>query len=144
MSQARRIPRQFVFSSYQNGTRVLYEESYNSLLTIPDTTEQMEFNISSATQIGHQLAVIGDEFNQAYSRKLEDTLFNLAKGTAISIFKGIKNFFGTLLNYRFTKRIIGCGSWISTLPFKCLCQKLMLGAVVVVLFWWTINHALQN
>lgn len=35
---------------------------------------------SSATQVGHQLALIGDEFNRMYHRKFEDTLLQLARG----------------------------------------------------------------
>lgn len=45
MSQPRRIPRHFVLSHDQNGVAVPNEESQNRLLTVPDNTEQMEFNI---------------------------------------------------------------------------------------------------
>ncbi|KAJ7419375.1 hypothetical protein BTVI_25822 [Pitangus sulphuratus] len=77
MSQTRRTPRHFVLSSYPGGAPE--EEPYSNLQTIPDTTEQMEFDISSATQVGHQLALIGDEFNRRYHRSLEDTLLHLAR-----------------------------------------------------------------
>ncbi|XP_075575433.1 translocator protein isoform X2 [Pelecanus crispus] len=83
MSQTRRIPRHFVLSSYPNGAPE--EETYSNLRTIPDTTEQMEFNISSAAQVGRQLALIGDEFNRTYHRKFEDTLLDLAHGFTVSM-----------------------------------------------------------
>ncbi|KFV49619.1 hypothetical protein N341_10586, partial [Tyto alba] len=115
MSQTRRIPQHFVLSSYPNGAPE--EETYSNLRTIPDTTEQMEFNISSATQVGHQLAQIGDEFNRTYHRKFGDTLLQLAHGVAISVFqtwniiKSVIRNFGNILNKNWTKRIIGYGSW---------------------------------
>uniref|UniRef100_A0A8C6Z5G4 Uncharacterized protein n=1 Tax=Nothoprocta perdicaria TaxID=30464 RepID=A0A8C6Z5G4_NOTPE len=148
MSQTRRIPRHFVLSSYAR--QAPGEESYSSLLTIPDTAQQMEFNISSAVQVGHQLAVIGDDFNRLYSRRLADALLPLARGVAISVFqtwniiKSVIRSFGNLWNNNWTKRIIGYGSWVWRLPLRCLCQKLVPAAVLVVAFWWTINYGLQN
>ncbi|KFV45266.1 hypothetical protein N328_12780 [Gavia stellata] len=148
MSQTRRIPRHFVLSSYPHGAPE--EETYSNLRTIPDTTEQMEFNISSATQVGHQLALIGDEFNRTYHRKFEDTLLHLAHGVAISVFqtwniiKSVIRSFGNILNNNWTKRIIGYGSWICRLPFRCVCQKLVPAALLVVAFWWAMNYGLQN
>lgn len=35
---------------------------------------------SSATQVGHQLALIGDEFHRTYYGKSEDTLLHLTHG----------------------------------------------------------------
>ncbi|XP_068807105.1 uncharacterized protein [Struthio camelus] len=148
MSQTRRTPRHFVLSSYPSGAPG--EESYSSLLTIPDTTQQMEFNISTAIQVGHQLAVIGDEFNRTYNRKFEDTLLHLARGVAISVFqtwniiKSVIRSLGNLLSNNWTKKIIGYGSWICRLPFRCVCQKLVPAALLVVAFWWTINYGLRN
>ncbi|KGL78032.1 hypothetical protein N309_00762 [Tinamus guttatus] len=148
MSQTRRIPRHFVVSSYPR--QAPGEESYSSLLTIPDTTQQMEFNISSAVQVGHQLALIGDDFNRLYNRKFEDALLHLAHRVAISVFqtwniiKSVIRSFGNLWNNNWTKRIIGYASWVCRLPFRCLCQKLVPAAVLVVAFWWTINYGLQN
>lgn len=78
MSQTQRSPRHFVLSSYPEGDPE--DEMYGNLLAAPDTAEQMEFNISSAVQVGHHLALIGDDFNRAYSRKIEDTLLHLAHG----------------------------------------------------------------
>ncbi|KGL88913.1 hypothetical protein N301_16262 [Charadrius vociferus] len=148
MSQTSRIPRHFVLSSYPNGSPE--EETYSNLRTIPDTTEQMEFNISSATQVGHQLALIGDEFNRMYHRKFEDTLLHLARGVALSVFqtwniiKSVIRSSGNILNNNWTKRIIGYGSWICKLPFRCVCQKLVPAALLVVAFWWAMNYGLLN
>ncbi|XP_037770861.1 uncharacterized protein LOC102936721 isoform X1 [Chelonia mydas] len=153
MSQPRRIPRHFVLSHDQNGVAVPNEESQNRLLTVPDNTEQMEFNISSATQVGHQLAVIGDEFNSTYTRKLEDMLFLLAQGRMavnvlkilhMHVWKSIIKSFRSLLNNGWTKRVVPCGRWISRLPLKSMCQKLMPAALFVILFWWTVSYGLQN
>ncbi|XP_061862676.1 uncharacterized protein LOC104551706 [Colius striatus] len=147
MSQMRRIPRHLVFSSYPNG--VPEEETYSNFQTIPDTTEQMEFNISSAAQVGHQLALIGDEFNRTYHRKFEDTLLHLAHGVALSVFqtwniiKSVIRSFGNILNNNWTKKIIGYGSWICRLPFRCVCQKLVPAALLVVAFWWAMNYGPQ-
>lgn len=116
MSQTQRSPRHFVLSSYPDGDPE--DEMYGNLLAAPDTAEQMEFNISSAVQVGHHLALIGDEFNRAYSRKIEDTLLHLAHGVAISVFqtwniiKSITRRFGNILNNNWTKRIAGYGSWV--------------------------------
>ncbi|OWK53943.1 hypothetical protein RLOC_00014018 [Lonchura striata] len=77
MSQIRRTPGHFVLSSYPNGAPE--EEIYSNLQTVPDTTEQMEFDISSATQVGRQLALMGDEFNRRHHRTLEETLLHLAR-----------------------------------------------------------------
>ncbi|KAM6094653.1 uncharacterized protein VSU04_005040 isoform 1-T2 [Chlamydotis macqueenii] len=148
MSQTRRIPGHFVLSSYPNGAPE--EETYSNLQTIPDTREQMEFNISSATQVGHQLALIGDEFNRTYDRKFEDTLLHLGQGVAISVFqtwniiKSVIRSFGNILNNNWTKRIIGYGSWICKLPFRWVCQKLVPAALLVVVFWWAMNYGLRN
>uniref|UniRef100_A0A8C3CSV4 Uncharacterized protein n=1 Tax=Cairina moschata TaxID=8855 RepID=A0A8C3CSV4_CAIMO len=148
MSQTRRSPRHFVLSSYPDGDPE--DEMYGNLLAAPDTAEQMEFNISSAVQVGHHLALIGDEFNRAYSRKIEDTLLHLAHGVAISVFqtwniiKSIARRFGNILNNNWTKRIAGYGSWICRLPFRCVCQKLVPAALLAVAFWWAISYGLQN
>uniref|UniRef100_A0A8C8VR66 Uncharacterized protein n=1 Tax=Pelusios castaneus TaxID=367368 RepID=A0A8C8VR66_9SAUR len=152
MSQAR-IPQHLVLSSDQNGAAAPDEESHSRLFAIPDTTDQMVFNISSATQVGHQLAVIGDEFNRTYTTsKLEDMLFHLAQGMAVSvfqtciwsIFKGVIKSFRSLLNNGWTKRVAAYGSWISRLPLKSMCQKLMPAALFAILLWWTVSYALQN
>ncbi|KFO94491.1 hypothetical protein N320_04203 [Buceros rhinoceros silvestris] len=148
MSQMRRIPGPSVLSSYTNGAPE--EEIYSNRQTIPDTTEQMEFNISSATQVGHQLALIGDEFNRTYYRKFEDTLLHLTHVVALSVFqtwdiiKSVIRSFGNVLNNNWTKRIIGYGSWICRLPFQCVCQNLVPAALLVVAFWWAMNYGLQN
>lgn len=148
MSQARRSPRRVLLSRYPNGAPE--EQTYGSLLAAPDAAEQMELNISSAIQVGHQLALIGDEFNRAYSRKIEDTLLHLARRVAISVFqtwniiKSVTRSFGNLLNNNWTKRIAGYGSWVCRLPFRCVCQKLVPAALLAVAFWWAISHGLQN
>uniref|UniRef100_A0A8C4VIC8 Uncharacterized protein n=1 Tax=Gopherus evgoodei TaxID=1825980 RepID=A0A8C4VIC8_9SAUR len=120
-------PQAFCSLYDQNGVAVPNEESQNRLLTVADTTEQMAFNISSATQVGHQLAVIGDEFNSTYSRKLEDMLFHLAQGMAVNVlkilhmhvWKSIIKSFRSLLNNGWTKRVVAYGSWqISRLPLS--------------------------
>uniref|UniRef100_A0A8C5TGY7 Uncharacterized protein n=1 Tax=Malurus cyaneus samueli TaxID=2593467 RepID=A0A8C5TGY7_9PASS len=135
MSQIRRIPRHFVLSSYTNGAPE--DEIYSNLQTIPDTTEQMEFDISLATQVGHQLALIGDEFNRRYHRTLEETLLHLARVAAIHVFqtwnviKSVTRSFGNVLNSNWTKWIIGHGGWACRLPFRCLCQKLVPAALLV-------------
>lgn len=49
MSHIRRAPRHFVLSSYPNGAPE--EETYSNLQTIPDTTEQMEFDIRYHTTL---------------------------------------------------------------------------------------------
>uniref|UniRef100_A0A8B9F578 Uncharacterized protein n=1 Tax=Amazona collaria TaxID=241587 RepID=A0A8B9F578_9PSIT len=148
MSETRRVPGHFVLSSYLNGAPE--EEAYSNRQTVPDTTEQMEFNISSATEVGRQLALIGDEFNRRYHSKFEDTLLHLAHGVAISVFqtwniiRSVIRSSGTILNNNWTKRIIGYGSWICRLPFRCVCQKLVPAALLVVAFWWAVNYGLQN
>uniref|UniRef100_A0A663MAW9 BCL2 interacting killer n=1 Tax=Athene cunicularia TaxID=194338 RepID=A0A663MAW9_ATHCN len=149
MSQTRRIPRHFVVSSYPNGAPE--EETYSNLQTIPDTTEQMEFNISSATQVGHQLALIGDDFDRMYHRKMEDTLLHLARGVAISVFqtwnniiKSVLRSFGTIWNNNWTKRIVGYGSWVWRLPCSCLCQKLVPAALLLVALWWAVTYGLRG
>ncbi|KAM6292020.1 uncharacterized protein LJ264_009349 isoform 1-T2 [Porphyrio hochstetteri] len=148
MSQTRRIPRHFVLSSYPNGAPE--EETYSNARTVPDTTEQMEFNISSATQVGHQLALIGDEFNRMYHRKFEDTLLRLARGVAVGVFqtrniiKSVIRSFGNILDNNWTKRITGYGSWVCKLPFRCVCQKLVPAALLLVAFWWAANSRLLN
>ncbi|XP_055567436.1 uncharacterized protein LOC129736158 isoform X2 [Falco cherrug] len=144
MSQTRRIPRRFAPSSYPDGAPE--EETYSNLQTISGTTEQMEFNISSATQVGHQLALIGDEFNRTYNRKFEDTLLHLAHGVfqTWNIIRSVIRSFGNILNNNWTKRIIDYGSWICRLPFRCVCQKLVPAALLVVAFWWAMNYGLQN
>ncbi|KFU93654.1 hypothetical protein M959_01574 [Chaetura pelagica] len=148
MSQTRRSPRHFVPSGYPNGAAE--EETYSNLRTIPDTTQQMEFNISSAAQVGHQLALIGDELNRTYHRKFGDTLLHLAHHVAISVFqiwniiKSVIRSSGNILNNNWTKRIIGYGTWICKLPFRCVCQKLVPAALLVVAFWWAMNYGLQN
>ncbi|KAJ7405575.1 hypothetical protein WISP_138740 [Willisornis vidua] len=178
MSQIRRIPRHFVLSSYSNGAPE--EETYSDLQTIPDTTEQMEFDIRyqpsqssfcpphpppqstrgqtfqktplsqiitvgsagngrdasgdnlqckivlhkvSATRVGHQLALIGDQFNRRYHSPVEDALLRLARSVAISVFqtwniiKSVLRSFGNVLNSSWTKWIIGYGTWVWSLPF---------------------------
>uniref|UniRef100_A0A8C9N0Q7 Uncharacterized protein n=1 Tax=Serinus canaria TaxID=9135 RepID=A0A8C9N0Q7_SERCA len=120
MSQIRRAPRHFVLSSYPNGAPE--EETYSNLQTIPDTTEQMEFDISSATQVGRQLALIGDEFNRRYHRTLEETLLHLARVVAISVFQTcnvIKSIIRSCgdVSSNWTKRITGCRGWVHSLPF---------------------------
>ncbi|KAM6424707.1 uncharacterized protein O9250_002236 [Rhynochetos jubatus] len=148
MSQTRRIPGHFVLSSYPNGAPE--EGTYSNLGTIPDTTEQMEFNISSAAQVGHQLALIGDEFNRTYHRKFEDTLFHLARGVAISVFqtwnviRSVVRSFGNTWSKNWTKRIVGYGSWIRKLPFRSACQKLVPAALLAVAFWWAVSRGPQN
>uniref|UniRef100_A0A8D0H1B8 Uncharacterized protein n=1 Tax=Sphenodon punctatus TaxID=8508 RepID=A0A8D0H1B8_SPHPU len=150
MSQARRIPRHFIVFSYRNGAPE--EESHNRLLVVPDA-EQMEFNISAAIQVGHQLAVIGDEFNRVHQGKLEDMLLHLARGmiarvsqTCIwNIFESVMKSLGGLLNSGWTKKIVDYGGWISRLPVKYMCQKWMPAAVVfVALFWWIVSYGMQN
>ncbi|KAF2985587.1 hypothetical protein EK904_004459 [Melospiza melodia maxima] len=114
MSQIRRSPRHFVLSSYPNGAPE--EETYSNLQTIPDTTEQMEFDISSATQVGRQLALIGDEFNRRHHRTLEEILLHLARVVAISVFQTwnvIKSVIRSCgdVSSNWTKRITGYGGW---------------------------------
>ncbi|XP_015146209.2 BCL2 interacting killer isoform X2 [Gallus gallus] len=144
MSQARRSPRRVLLSRYPNGAPE--EQTYGSLLAAPDAAEQMELNISSAIQVGHQLALIGDEFNRAYSRKIEDTLLHLARSVfqTWNIIKSVTRSFGNFLNNNWTKRIAGYGSWVCRLPFRCVCQKLVPAALLAVAFWWAISHGLQN
>ncbi|KAM4782506.1 uncharacterized protein ACIQIH_005824 [Cyanocitta cristata] len=148
MSQIRRTPRHFVFSSYPSGAPE--EETYSNFQTIPDTTEQMEFDISSATQVGRQLALIGDEFNRRYHRTLEETLLQLAQVVAISVFqtwnviKSVIRSFGNVLSSNWTKRITGYGGWTCRLPFRCLCQKLVPAALLLAAFWWAMNYRLSN
>ncbi|KFV92840.1 hypothetical protein N326_07609 [Eurypyga helias] len=148
MSQTRRIPRHFVLSSYPNGAPE--EGTYNNLGTIPDTTEQMEFNISSAAQVGHQLALIGDEFNRTFHGKFEDTLLHLAHGVALSVFqtwsiiKSVVRSFGSVLSRNWTKRIVGHGSWICKLPFGSACRKLVPAALLAVAFWWAVSRGLRD
>lgn len=146
MSQIRRTPRHFVLSSYHNEAPA--EEIYSNLQTIPDTTEQMEFDISSATQVGYQLALIGDEFNRRYHRILEETLLHLAQVVAINVFhmwnviKSVIRSFGNGVSSNWTKRITGCGGWTCRLPVRCLCQKLVPAALLVAAFWWAMNYGL--
>ncbi|KAF4802492.1 hypothetical protein TURU_024427 [Turdus rufiventris] len=115
MSHITRAPRHFVLSSSPNGAPE--EETYSNLQTIPDTTEQMEFDISSATQVGHQLALIGDEFNRRYHGRLGETLLHLARVVAFSVFqtwnvtKSITRSFGDVVSSNWTKRITGYGGW---------------------------------
>ncbi|XP_032302244.1 uncharacterized protein LOC107317329 isoform X2 [Coturnix japonica] len=144
MSQAQQSPRHVLLSRYPD--RAPEEQTYGSLLAAPDTAEQMELNISSAIQVGHQLALIGDEFNRAYSRKIEDTLLHLARSVfqTWNIIKSVTRSFGNVLNNNWTKRITGYGSWVCRLPFRCVCQKLVLAALLAVAFWWAISHGLQN
>ncbi|KAM7056330.1 uncharacterized protein M8220_002781 isoform 1-T2 [Acridotheres tristis] len=146
MSHITRTPRHFVLSSYPNGAPE--EETYSNLQTIPDTTEQMEFDISSATQVGHQLALIGDEFNRRYHRTLEETLLHLARVVAISVFqtwnviKSVTRSFGGVVSSNWTKWITGYGDWTCRLPVRCLCQKLVPAALLVAAFWWAMNYGL--
>ncbi|XP_051628454.1 uncharacterized protein LOC127463258 isoform X1 [Manacus candei] len=146
MPQIRRTPGHFVLSSHPGGAPE--EETYSNLQTIPDTTEQMEFDISSATQVGRQLALIGDEFNRRYHRSLEDTLLHLARLVAISVFqtlnviRSVIRSSGNILSSNWAKRILGCGSWVPRLPFRCVCQKLVPAALLVAAFWWALNCGL--
>uniref|UniRef100_A0A8C3TXX8 Uncharacterized protein n=1 Tax=Catharus ustulatus TaxID=91951 RepID=A0A8C3TXX8_CATUS len=146
MSHITRAPRHFVLSSSPNGAPE--EETYSNLQTIPDTTEQMEFDISSATQVGHQLALIGDEFNRRYHRTLGETLLHLARVVAISVFqtwnviKSVTRSFGDVVSSNWTKRITGYGGWTCRLPVRCLCQKLVPAALLVAAFWWAMNYGL--
>uniref|UniRef100_A0A8C0VEB4 Uncharacterized protein n=1 Tax=Cyanistes caeruleus TaxID=156563 RepID=A0A8C0VEB4_CYACU len=142
MSRIRRAPRHFVLSSYPNGAPE--EETYSNLQTIPDTTEQMEIDTSSATQIGHQLALIGDEFNRRYHRTLEETLLHLARVVfqTWNVIKSVKRSFGDVVSSNWTKWISGCGGWTCRLPVRCLCQKLVPAALLVAAFWWAMNYGL--
>uniref|UniRef100_A0A8C0JBU5 Uncharacterized protein n=1 Tax=Chelonoidis abingdonii TaxID=106734 RepID=A0A8C0JBU5_CHEAB len=87
----------------------------------PSLTNVLNTSYSSATQVGHQLAVIGDEFNSTYTRKLEDMLFHLAQGMAVNVlkilhmhvWKSIIKSFRSLLNNGWPKRVVAYGSWVS-------------------------------
>ncbi|XP_074839814.1 uncharacterized protein LOC142007160 isoform X3 [Carettochelys insculpta] len=119
MSQPRRISRHFVLSHDRSGVTVPNEDSHNGLLTIPDTTEQMEFNIS-------RMAV------------------NALKMLQMHVWRSVKKSFRSLLSNGWTKRAVAYGRWISWLPLKSMCQRLMPAALFVVLFWWTVSYGLQN
>uniref|UniRef100_A0A803U154 Uncharacterized protein n=1 Tax=Anolis carolinensis TaxID=28377 RepID=A0A803U154_ANOCA len=47
----------------------------------------MEINIRAVTQVGRQLALIGDEYNRAYTGKMEESLFHLTKRVAANVFQ---------------------------------------------------------
>uniref|UniRef100_A0A670HUK7 Uncharacterized protein n=1 Tax=Podarcis muralis TaxID=64176 RepID=A0A670HUK7_PODMU len=110
------------------------------------------FNISrAATQVGHQLAMIGDECNRMYTGKWEDSLLHLAKGIAANVFhtciwsnfRSIMKAFGSFLSSGWRKKILDC-NWILWVPLNCVCQKWWPAALLAILMWGLVTYGLQD
>ncbi|KAJ6666380.1 hypothetical protein lerEdw1_000653 [Lerista edwardsae] len=125
MTQSGQTSRHFLLTSRQNVRTSPGDDVHNRSAAIPNIAEQMEINISTATQIGHQLAIIGDEYNRSYSGKLEDLLFDLAKGIAASAFqtcawsslKSILKSFGSFFNTDWRRKMFDYGHWVNVFDF---------------------------
>ncbi|KAJ7329479.1 hypothetical protein JRQ81_015653 [Phrynocephalus forsythii] len=150
MTQIGQHPRQFLHSRYENLIAAAEDEIHIRSATVPDTPEQMETNISAVTQVGRQLAIIGDEYNKAYDGKLEGPLFHLVKGMAASIFQAcfwnrFKSAMETPENFYSSgwRKIIDC-LWIVCVPLKYLCQKWVPATLLTILMWWLLTYGLQN
>ncbi|XP_033003917.1 uncharacterized protein LOC117046229 [Lacerta agilis] len=148
MAQMGQNSRHFLLSSHNNVNAAPEWNSHNRSV---DIAEQMEMNIRAATQVGHQLAMIGDECNRMYTGKLEDSLLHLAKGIAANVFhaciwsnfRSIMKAFGSFLNSGWRKKILDC-NWILWLPLNCVCQKWWPAALLAILMWGLVTYGLQD
>ncbi|KAL8220766.1 UNVERIFIED_CONTAM: hypothetical protein K2H54_054416 [Gekko kuhli] len=152
MAHAGQTSRYFLLFSYQNVATVPDDDIHMRSVAIPDAAEQMEINVSAMTRVGHQLAMIGDECNRTYSRKLEDSLFCLAKGLAASVFQTCvwSNFksvamktFGSVFNNGWRK-IIDPGCQILWVPLKYVYWRWMPATVFALLMWCLVIYDLQD
>ncbi|XP_077193958.1 uncharacterized protein LOC143837716 [Paroedura picta] len=148
MTHARQTSKYFLLFSYHNVTTVAEDDIHVRYLAIPGGAEQMEINVSSVTCVGRQLAMIGDEYNRTYSRKLEDSLFCLAKGvfqTCIwSNFKGVAmKTFGSIFKQGWRK-IIDPGYWILWVPLKYVYRRWVPATVFALLMWCLVIYDLQD
>uniref|UniRef100_A0A8C5S5U5 Uncharacterized protein n=1 Tax=Laticauda laticaudata TaxID=8630 RepID=A0A8C5S5U5_LATLA len=126
---------------------VLKEEPPKRSVFITEFTEQVEMNIRSIIQVGHQLAIIGDECNRRYSGKWEDPLFQLAKGIVACVFqtrfwgKNVMKTVGNSLDKSWRKKLID-NVWLVWIPLNCTFQKWG-PAFLMAAFTWLL-HELQN
>uniref|UniRef100_A0A2D4PN41 Uncharacterized protein n=1 Tax=Micrurus surinamensis TaxID=129470 RepID=A0A2D4PN41_MICSU len=101
---------------------VLKEEPSKRSVFITEFAEQVEMDIRSIIQVGHQLAIIGDECNRRYTGKLEDPLFQLAKGIAACVFqtrfwgKNVMKTVGNYLDKSWRKKVIDY-VWVNFIYF---------------------------
>nr|XP_028584571.1 uncharacterized protein LOC114596893 isoform X1 [Podarcis muralis] len=146
MAQRGQNSRHFLLSRHNNVNAE--ENSHNRSV---DIAEQMEMNIRAATQVGHQLAMIGDECNRMYTGKWEDSLLHLAKGIAANVFhtciwsnfRSIMKAFGSFLSSGWRKKILDC-NWILWVPLNCVCQKWWPAALLAILMWGLVTYGLQD
>ncbi|KAL7982737.1 hypothetical protein Chor_010335, partial [Crotalus horridus] len=151
MAQTGQISRHFFLSTFEDTNAVLEEEPPKRSVFITDFADQVEMNIRSIIQVGHQLAVIGDECNRRYSGKLEDPLFQLAKGIVvwknrICVFqtrfwdKNVVKSVGSSLDSSWRKIIDYI--WLVWIPLNWAFHKWGPALLMAAFTWWL--HELQN
>ncbi|XP_078003924.1 uncharacterized protein LOC144454983 [Phascolarctos cinereus] len=163
MSQARAFSRRWAPPSYGPGVMAAtvseVDAHYGSLASrLPGTTEQTEFNTSAAIQVGHQLAVIGDEFNRMYCGKAQDTAshaapalapvwsptFSFVHSGAPSIFRSFVKCFTEPAGSSWVRRLAAWANWVPVLPASTVCQKVIPVALLLILFGLVANYGLPN
>ncbi|KAM6437095.1 uncharacterized protein PHA67_023981 [Liasis olivaceus] len=149
MAQTGQISRHVFLSTYEDINATPEEEPHKRSVFVTDLAEQVEMNISTIIQVGHQLAVIGDECNRRYSGKLEDPLFHLAKGIVACVFqtrfwgKNVLKIVGSSLSSSWRRKIIDY-VWLVWIPLNCAFQKWGPALLMAAFTWWLVTHGLQN
>uniref|UniRef100_A0ACB8FSN9 Uncharacterized protein n=1 Tax=Sphaerodactylus townsendi TaxID=933632 RepID=A0ACB8FSN9_9SAUR len=152
MTHAGQTSRYLLLFSYQNVATVSEDDIHMRSVAIPDVAQQIEIDVSAMAHVGRQLAMIGDECNRSYSRKLEDSLFCLGKGLVTSVFQSCiwSNFkgaamktFGSFFNNGWRK-IIDSGRWILWVPLKYVYRRWVPATVFALLMWCLVIYDLQD
>ncbi|XP_036616725.1 uncharacterized protein LOC118851391 [Trichosurus vulpecula] len=126
--------------------------------------EQTEFNTSAAIQVGHQLAVIGDEFNRMYCGKAQDTAphaapalapvwsptFSFVQTGALSIFRSFTKCFpepvgsSSSSSSSWMRGHVAWGNWVPVLPASTVYWKVIPVALLLILFGLVVHYGLPN
>ncbi|KAM8982382.1 uncharacterized protein ACOB8E_003011 isoform 1-T2 [Sarcophilus harrisii] len=161
MSQARALSRRWVPLHYGQGVvMATAPEAHYGLLSssLPGATEQTEFNSSAAIQVGHQLAVIGDEINRMYCGKAQDTAphvapalapvwsptFSFIQTGALSIFRSFVKCFTEPVDSSWMRRLAAYGNWVPAPPASTVCRKVIPVALLLILLGLVVNYGLPN
>lgn len=102
IDEAEDVIRNFIFESYQHQ---LVEEVDTLDSTTPDVPELCAFTsdpMSRASQVGRQLARIGDDINRRYADEFKDMInqLNVNEDTAYEVFAGVaKKLFADEINW---------------------------------------------
>ncbi|XP_074083209.1 uncharacterized protein LOC141515490 isoform X2 [Macrotis lagotis] len=160
MTQARVLSQRWIPPSYGQGVMAAIapeaDAHYGPLTSrLPGITEQTEFNSSAAIQVGHQLAVIGDEFNRMYYGKNQDTAsrvalapvwrptFSFVQTGVLSIFRSVVKCLTELWDSSWMRRLVTCGHWVPVLPASTMYQVIPV-ALLLILFGLVVNYGLPN